>query len=158
MTPSLAASDGRASNEGNDTIRGSLEIDTISGGAGSDVFAYSTGSNDGNNVAAGGPTELITDFNWAEDRFEVPTAVAFAGATTPGAAANLLQAATNAIASVWAANGSPQANVAAQFDFGGRTFVAINQGGGLNTFDEANDLLIDITGAVGSIGASSFIT
>ena len=52
--------------------------------------------------------------------------------------------------------------VAAQFGFNGRTYLAIdNQNGGpgvLGQFDDANDLLLDITGATGSIGTSSFIT
>ena len=51
--------------------------------------------------------------------------------------------------------------VAAQFSFNGRTYLAIdNQNGGpgvLGQFDDANDLLLDITGATGSIGTSNFI-
>jgi hypothetical protein len=48
--------------------------------------------------------------------------------------------------------------VAAQFDFQGRTYVAIDQGGAFGSFQDANDLLLDITGAVGTIGAGNFTT
>ncbi len=145
-------------NEGNDTIRGNLGIDTISGGAGADVFGYATGSDDGDNVAGGGPTELVTDVNWAEDRVQVFAAIAAAGATPVGAAANLQQAADNALGAIWAGNGSGAIRVAAQFDFQGRTYVAIDQGGAFGSFQDANDLLLDITGVVGTIGAGNFTT
>ncbi len=145
-------------NEGNDTIRGNLAIDTISGGSGGDVFAYSTGSDDGDNVAGGGPTELITDLNWSEDRVQVFAAIAAAGGISAGAAANLQQAADNALGAIWAGNGSGAIRVAAQFDFGGRTYVAIDQGGAFGSFQDANDLLLDITGAVGTIGTGNFTT
>ena len=56
-------------NEGNDTIFGGRNIDTISGGSGNDVFVYAARCDDGNSAAGGGPVELITDVNWAEDRF-----------------------------------------------------------------------------------------
>jgi Ca2+-binding RTX toxin-like protein len=144
--------------QGKDTIYGGLGIDTISGGSGFDVFIYSGGSDDGDNVGAGGPTEVITDLNCLEDRFQTVAPVAFAGAPILRAVANLQQAATAAIAAVWAVNGSPGANVAAQFGFGGHTYVAINQGGALNAFEETADLLIDITGVAGTITAANFIT
>jgi serralysin len=46
--------------------------------------------------------------------------------------------------------------VAAQFTFGGRTYLAIDQNN-LGAFADTDDLLIDITGATGTIGASNFI-
>jgi Ca2+-binding RTX toxin-like protein len=149
-------------NEGNDTIQGdapvgSISIDTISGGAGNDVFSYvgaGAGGQDGNNAAAGGPIERITDVNWAEDRFDTPVNITLAQVANIGAAANLNAAANEAINLVTAANGGTN-TVAAQFTFGGNTYLAINLLA--NGFQDANDLLIDITGATGTIATTNFI-
>jgi hypothetical protein len=46
--------------------------------------------------------------------------------------------------------------VAAQFTFGGRTYVAIDQVV-FGTFVDTDDLLLDITGVTGAIATSSFI-
>ena len=71
-----------------------------------------------------------------------------------GAAANLNAAANEAINVVTAANGGTN-TVAAQFTFGGSTYVAINLLA--NGFQDGNDLLIDITGVTGTIATSNFI-
>jgi Ca2+-binding RTX toxin-like protein len=144
-------------NEGNDTIRGNADIDTISGGSGNDVFAYTDASDDGNNAAGGGPVELITDVNWAEDKFRTDVAtVTFAANMGAGTGADLNSSANNAIAAAFALSGNPAAVVAAQFTFGGHTYLAINQDATLNQFLDAGDLLLDITGATGTIAASAF--
>jgi hypothetical protein len=53
--------------------------------------------------------------------------------------------------------GSDGANwVGAQFTFGGRTYLAVDQGGVQGTFTDANDILLDITGATGTISAGNF--
>ena len=143
-------------NEGNDTIRGddgTISIDTISGGTGNDVFAYTNGGGDGDNAAAGGPVERITDVNWAVDRFDTTPNITFA-TNIGNAAANLNAAANEAINAATALNGGVN-TVAAQFTFGGNTYVAINLAA--NGFQDANDLLIDITGVTGTIGNSNFI-
>ena len=152
-------------NEGNDSIRGdggSISIDTISGGTGNDVFRYTTSGDDGNNAGGGGPVELITDLNWAEDRFDTPTQVTFAANTGAGTGANLSASANNAIAAAYALAGGGAAVVAAQFSFAGHTYLAVdNQNGGAGLtgqFDDANDLLIDITGVTGTIATGSFIS
>jgi hypothetical protein len=46
--------------------------------------------------------------------------------------------------------------VAAQFTFGGRAYLAINQDAALNAFLDGGDLLLDITGATGAIGVGNF--
>ena len=46
--------------------------------------------------------------------------------------------------------------VAAQFTFGGRTYLAIDQAD-LGAFVDADDLLLDITGVTGTIATSNFI-
>jgi Ca2+-binding RTX toxin-like protein len=150
-------------NEGNDTIRGGDGIDTISGGAGADLFAYSAsgvngGSADGDNANAGGPVEFITDLNWAEDRIQTFVAVVAANATGPGAAANLEDAADNAIAASLALAGGGAQRVAATFAFNGRSYVAIDQGGAFGAFTDSFDLLIDITGVTGTVALANFTT
>jgi hypothetical protein len=45
--------------------------------------------------------------------------------------------------------------VAAQFTFGGHTYLAINLANA--GFVDTDDLLLDITGATGAIGNSNFI-
>jgi Ca2+-binding RTX toxin-like protein len=147
-------------NEGNDTIRagtdGTLSADTISGGSGADWFNYFNHNDDGNNVDEGGPIELITDVNFDEDRFIVHDPVAFAAVTSAGAATTLGAAADNALAAAFALNGNT-GRVAAQFAFNGRTYLAINPSIG-GQFSDVVGILIDITGAVGTIDAGDFVT
>jgi hypothetical protein len=50
----------------------------------------------------------------------------------------------------------PGTIVAAQLTFGGRTYVAVNQDTAFNGFDDTGDLLVDITGATGTIATSNF--
>ncbi len=143
-------------NEGNDTLWGLMGIDTLSGGSGADVFRYFDADEDGNNSPGGGPLEQVTDVNFAEDRFLLPWHVDFAAQTSAGAAANLTQAAENALAAAWALNGSVNARTAAQFEFNGRTYLVADSSF-VGFFSENNDLLIDITGATGTISTGSFL-
>jgi Ca2+-binding RTX toxin-like protein len=141
-------------NEGNDTISADGGIDTISGGSGNDVFSYAAASDDGNNAAGGGPVELITDVDFSVDRFQTTPAITFATNTGAGTGVDLNASANNAINSASALAGGAL-TVAAQFTFAGHTYLAIN----LATagFDDTDDLLLDITGATGAIGAGNFI-
>jgi Ca2+-binding RTX toxin-like protein len=140
-------------NEGNDTIEGRGAADTLAGGSGGDVFGYFAASDDGNNAGAGGPVELITDLNWSEDKFNVSGGITSAGVQA-AAGATLGAAADAALLAQQAVGGMVTA--AAQFDFGGRTYVAINQDAAAG-FNDAGDLLIDITGAAGTIGVANFV-
>ena len=89
-------------NEGNDTIFGARRIDTVSGGSGSDVFAYAEARDDGDNAAGGGPVERITDLNWAADRIQAFEPVAFAANIGTGTGADLNATANGAIAAAFA--------------------------------------------------------
>jgi Ca2+-binding RTX toxin-like protein len=164
---SVVASLGRDTiqgNEGNDTIFGDGNfgdtvggaIDTISGGAGNDAFAYEDGHEDGNNAEGGGPVEWITDVNFDQDRFLTAVQVTFAANMGAGTGATLNTSANNALAATYALNGNTGV-AAAQFTFGGRQYLVIDQGGGpAFAFTDEYDLLIDITGAVGTIDAGDF--
>jgi Ca2+-binding RTX toxin-like protein len=143
-------------NENNDTIAGGAAIDTIAGGSGNDVFGYAAASEDGDNAAGGGPVELITDLNWAEDKVDTATQVTFATNTGAGTGVDLNASANNAIAAGFALAGGGAAVVAAQFTFGGRTYLAIDQAT-FGTFLDTDDLLIDITGVTGAIATSNFV-
>ena len=144
-------------NEGNDTIRARQGIDTLSGGAGNDVFDYFGTDDDGNNAAGGGPVELITDVNFADDRFRFANQqITFAANMGAGTGVDLNTSANNAIAAAFALSGGGANWVAAQFTFGGRTYLAVDQGGVQGTFTDANDFLLDITGATGTISAGNF--
>jgi Ca2+-binding RTX toxin-like protein len=152
------AADTLQGNEDNDTILGGHGIDTISGGAGNDVFAYASAAEDGDNAAGGGPVELITDVDFAVDRFDNEFNVTFAANMGGGTGANLSTSVNNAIAAAFAlAGGGAATVVAAQFTFAGRTYLAIEQTAGNAVFDDPTDLLLDITGVTGTIGASNFI-
>jgi hypothetical protein len=128
------------------------------GGADNDVFRYAASDEDGDNAAGGGPVEFITDVSWAEDRIQTPVAVAFAANVGAGTGVNLATSATNAIAAANALAGGGATQVGAQFTFSGRTYLAINQDAAFTTFNDATDLLLDITGVTGTIGASNFTT
>jgi hypothetical protein len=97
--------------------------------------------------------------NWAEDKIGTfnATAVTFATNTGAGTGVDLNTSANNAIAAAFALNGGVATNVAAQFTFAGRTYVAINQDATQNAFADAGDLLLDITGVTGSISAGNFV-
>jgi Ca2+-binding RTX toxin-like protein len=142
-------------NEGNDTIDGKDGADTVTGGAGADRFHYREGSDDGDG-AAGGPIEHITDVNFAEDRFDIAVTVGFAGNAGTGNATTLAQAAANAIDQVWRQNNSPASSVAAVFSFLGRSYLAVDTFTN-GIFQDGADILIDVTGAVGTVSASNFI-
>ena len=158
---SLFSDDGRDTvqgNEGNDTLRGDDQIDTISGGSGNDVFAYADDNDDGQNAAGGGPVEFITDVDFAVDRFQTTVTIAFAANMGAGTGGTLAASANNALAAADAlAGGAAGDLVAAQFTFNGRTYLAIDQNTG-GAFDDGDDLLLDITGATGTIGTGNFIT
>jgi hypothetical protein len=98
--------------------------------------------------------EFITDVNFGEDKFDTTPNMTFATNTGAGTGVDLATSANNAINAA-AALGGTQA-VAAQFTFGGRTYLAINTDLAAN-FNDPTDLLLDITGATGAIGNSNFI-
>jgi Ca2+-binding RTX toxin-like protein len=142
-------------NEGNDTIDAGDGADTVTGGPGSDVFVCVLGSEDGNG-AAGGAIERITDVNFAEDRFSIGRLIGLAANAGVGNAASLDEAARNALNTVFLQNESRAQSVAAVFTWVGRTYLAWDTFTN-GIFVDGNDILIDITGATGTISASNFV-
>ncbi len=96
---------------------------------------------------------------WSADKFDTSLAVTFAANMGAGIGGDLNASANNALAAAFALGGSGAAQVsAAQFTFGGRTYVVIEQtAAGTAAFDDTTDLLIDITGVAGTIATSNFI-
>ena len=128
--------------------------DNIIVGAGATVVGGDN-SADGNDML-GGINQNLVFGNGGDDQFAfggIEIQVVFAanmGAGTGGTA-------NNALAAADALNGGAAGDiVAAQFTFGGRTYLAIDQANG-GAFDDTEDLLLDITGVTGTIATSNFI-
>ncbi|WP_071189238.1 bluetail domain-containing putative surface protein [Trichormus sp. NMC-1] len=132
---------------GNDLLTGGTGKDTLTGGLGIDRFDY-------RNLADSvfNSFDVITDFNATagNDLFLVSTArTAFnnvgtvATLDTTGITAKLTTA-------------SFAANSAAQFSFGSRTFVAINNA--TAGFSATADAIIEVTGLTGTLGLNNFTT
>ena len=132
---------------GNDTINAGAGKDTLTGGLGSDKFVY---QNLTDSLLAN--FDVITDFNatTGNDLFRVSTARA--GFVNVGAV-NTLDTAGISTKLTAAAFGS---NFAAQFSFGQKTFVAINDA--TAGFNAANDAIIEVTGLTGILGLNNFTT
>ena len=131
---------------GSDTLIGGTGKDTLTGGAGNDKFDYKTL---GHSLLAN--YDLITDFNanTGNDLFLVTTpCTGFINAVN---VATLDQ--TGITAKLTSTNF--KANFAAQFSFGTRTFVAINDTNA--SFNQATDAIIEVTGLTGTLGVSNFV-
>ena len=134
-------------NAGNDILTGGLGQDTLTGGAGRDRFDY-------RNLADSvlGSFDVITDFNAksGNDLFLVSTART--GFSNAGSVATL--DATGIAARLTTAVFT--ANSAAQFTFGTRTFVAINNA--TAGFSATTDAIIEVTGLTGTLALTNFTT
>jgi hypothetical protein len=131
----------------NDLLTGGGGKDTLTGGLGSDKFVY---QNLTDSLLAN--FDVITDFNatTGNDLFRVSTARA--GFVNVGAV-NTLDAASIGAKLTAAAFGS---NFAAQFSFGQKTFVAINDA--TAGFNASTDAIIEVTGLTGILGLNNFTT
>ncbi len=97
--------------------------------------------------------DVITDFNatTGNDLFLVTTARSgFNNVTTPVATLDATGIAARLTTTVFTANS------AAQFTFGTRTFVAINDA--TAGFSATTDTIIEVTGLTGTLGISNFTT
>jgi beta propeller repeat protein len=132
---------------GNDILNGGVGADTLTGGVGIDRFGYKILTD---SLLAN--FDVITDFNAnaSNDLFLVTTArSAF---TNVGAVATLDNA--GIIAKLNITNFG--INAAAQFSFGSRSFVAINNA--TAGFSQTTDAIIEVTGLTGTLGLTNFVT
>ncbi|QSX66567.1 MAG: DUF4347 domain-containing protein [Dolichospermum sp. DET69] len=169
-----SANNSLTGNAGNDTLNGGAGNDTLNGGAGNDILFGGAG----NDILTGGlqkdtltgglgvdrfdyrvlTDSLLSDFdvvtglnaNASNDLFLVSTARSVfsnvgsvATLDTAGIAAKLTAAAFTV-------------NSAAQFTFGSRTFVAINNA--TAGFSATTDAIIEVTGLTGTLGLGNFTT
>ena len=139
---------------GNDLLTGGIGKDTLTGGLGADRFDYRNLADSVFNTADSvfNTFDVITDFNanTGNDLFVVSTArTMFSNAGTV-AALN----ATSIAAKL--TNTTFTANAAAQFSFGSRTFVAINDA--TAGFGATTDAIIEVTGLTGTLRFNNFTT
>ena len=132
---------------GNDILTGGVGKDSLTGGLGVDRFDYR-----GLTDSLLSNFDVVSDFNATSgnDLFLVTTARtgffdvgSVATLDTAGVAAKLTAAAFTV-------------NSAAQFTFGSRTFVAINNA--TAGFSATTDAIIEVTGLTGTVGLSNFTT
>ena len=130
----------------NDLLTGAGGKDTLTGGLGADKFVYQNLSD-----SLLSNFDVITDFsaNVGNDLFRVSTArVGFVNV----GAVNTLDTAGIGAKLTAAVFGS---NFAAQFSFGQKTFVAINDV--TAGFNAANDAIIEVTGLTGTLNVNHFV-
>ncbi|MEI3650784.1 MAG: bluetail domain-containing putative surface protein [Dolichospermum lemmermannii FEM_B0920] len=132
---------------GNDILTGGLGKDALTGGLGTDRFDY-------RNLADSvlNSFDVITDFNATAGNDLFLVATARTGFSNAGSVATLD---TNGIA-VKLTTATFTANAAAQFSFGSRTFVAINDA--TAGFSATTDAIIEVTGLTGTLGLYHFTT
>ncbi|MBE9218110.1 beta strand repeat-containing protein [Dolichospermum flos-aquae] len=133
---------------GNDILTGGLGKDTLTGGLGVDRFDYRTLAD-----SVFSNFDVINGFNanTGNDLFLVSTTrstvLPNAGSVT---ALNITSITARLTPAAFIANS------AAQFTFGTRTFVAINDG--TAGFSATTDAIIEVTGLIGTLGANNFTT
>ena len=120
--------------------------DTLIGGLGSDRFNYKTLTD-----SLLTNFDVITDFNANASNDLLLVTTARSTFTNAGAVAALDN--TGIIAKLTTANFGT--NSAAQFTFGTRSFVAINDG--TAGFSQTTDAIIEITGLTGTLGLTNFV-
>ena len=127
-------------------LTGGVGKDTLTGGLGSDRFSYKTLTD---SLLAN--FDVITDFNAnvSNDLFLVT--IARSGFTSVGAVTTLDN--TGIIAKLNTTNFG--INAAAQFTFGSRSFVAINNV--TAGFSQTTDAIIEVTGLTGTLGIGNFV-
>ncbi len=132
---------------GNDTLIGAGGKDTLTGGAGIDRFSYTTLTD-----SLLPSYDVITDFNATAGNDLFLVATARTGFTNAGVVTTL----DNAGITAKLTNSNFGANLAAQFTFGSRTFVAINDT--TSGFNSSTDAIIEVTGLTGTLSLANFVT
>ncbi|WP_374582740.1 beta strand repeat-containing protein [Pseudoduganella sp.] len=136
-----AAADVLNGGAGNDTLIAKQGMATLTGGAGNDLFVIDTAPLNVNSYST------ITDFTSAD-------LIQFAGATSFVAAKVTLGDTAVFQDYANAAINSIGANSVAWFQFGGATYVVMDAGANSSAFDNANDMIVKLTGNVDLTNAS----
>ncbi len=134
-------------NGANNILTGAAGKDTLTGGLGSDRFGYKTLTD---SLLAN--FDVIKDFNANASNDLLLVTTARTAFTNAGAVATLDNA--GIIAKLTTTNFG--INSAAQFTFGIRNFVAINDA--TAGFSQTTDAIVEITGLTGTLGLTNFVT
>ena len=134
-------------NSANNILTGATGKDTLTGGLGSDRFGYQILTD---SLLAN--FDVITDFNANANNDLFLVTIARSGFTNVGAVTTLDN--TGIIAKLNTTNFG--INAAAQFTFGTRSFVAINDA--TAGFSQTTDAIVEITGLTGTLGLTNFVT
>ncbi|WP_339461759.1 FG-GAP-like repeat-containing protein, partial [Nodularia spumigena] len=132
-------------NNNNDTLTGGAGKDTLTGGLGADRFDYRNLTDSLFNSF-----DVITDFNAKNDLFLVST-----GRSAFNNVGSVSTLNTTGIAAKLT-NANFGSNSAAQFTFGSRTFVGVNDA--IAGFNANTDAIIELTGLTGTLGIGNFTT
>ena len=138
---------------GADSITGGAAADALAGGGGADVFHYGAGSD--STTAA---MDTIADFDAGSDAFQLGFPVAFQFEFSSNQGAGNLDADLNNAILAWGAP-SPHFGFVVDFvtsDFAGRSFLVVDSNGN-GAYDAGSDLVVEITGHSGTVGAGDFI-
>jgi hypothetical protein len=134
-------------NSANNILTGATGKDTLTGGLGRDRFGYRILTD---SLLAN--FDVITDFNANAGNDLLLVTTARSSFTDVGTVATLDNG--GIIAKLNTTNFG--INAAAQFTFGTRSFVAINDG--TAGFSQTTDAIIEITGLTGTLGLTNFVT
>lgn len=142
----LSGNDNLRGNEGDDVLIGGIGGDVLLGGEGADEFRLESLRD---SVIRGQGGDRIEDLNIGQDTISSVSAVAASDVKQLGSVANLSEANLQNLLT----EADFQANLAATFSLGSRTFVALNDG--IDGFVARTDALIDITGFMGDLSQLS---
>ena len=144
--------DGGAGNDilsggtGNDTLVGGIGKDILTGGVGIDAFNYQILSD-----------SLLANYDWIKDFNANEDKLLVAKTTTVFTQAGTVTALTQAgITTKLTTTNFVNDQYVARFTFGTRSFLTINDT--TAGFNQANDVIIEITGLTGTLGLGNFVT
>ena len=135
-----------------DILTGGFGADTLTGNGGGDLFVYNAATDSNTNAL-----DSITDFTHGSDKFELNTGMFWSGEFSTNVALGSLDA---DLASAFASNGGGAASgYVFDFtgaDFNGHSYLVVDSNGN-GAYDGGVDLVIEITGHVGTISSGDFI-
>jgi S-layer protein len=135
---------------GADTINATVGADTYTGGAGADSFVFTS-------IAQGSSNALttISDFVSGTDKLNV-NGINGAGTAFTATAINV-NAAPDFAGALNLASNAAAAGTTSYFQFGGNTFVVVDNNAALSSFDAATDAVIRLTGVVNLTAADVIV-
>jgi hypothetical protein len=135
---------------GADTINATVGADTYTGGAGADSFVFTS-------IAQGSSNALttISDFVSGTDKLNV-NGINGAGTAFTATAINV-NAAPDFAGALNLASNAAAAGTTSYFQFGGNTFVVVDNNAALSSFDAGTDAVIRLTGVVNLTAADVIV-